>query len=77
MDENAVYLVGHEALKDTMWDLMLDAAGGLIVAVYGFFELKHEKNGMTTAAFEFEEEPEKAPSEAEEAEAAAEEHAGE
>lgn len=77
VDENAVYLVGHEALKDTMWDLMLDAAGGLIVAVYGFFELKHEKKGMTTAAFEFEEEPEKAPPEAEEAEAAAEEHAEE
>lgn len=36
VDKNAVYLVGHEALKDTMWDLMLDAAGGLIVAVYGF-----------------------------------------
>ena len=53
VDENAVYLVGHEALKDTMWDLMLDAAGGLIVAVYGFIELKHEKK-MTTAAFEFE-----------------------
>ena len=28
--------VGHEALKDTMWDLMLDAAGAIIVAVYGF-----------------------------------------
>lgn len=77
VDKNAVYLVGHEALKDTMWDLMLDAAGGLIVAVYGFFELKHEKKGMTTAAFEFEEEPEKALSEAEKAEAAAEEHAEE
>lgn len=77
VDKNAVYLVGHEALKDTMWDLMLDAAGGLIVAVYGFFELKHEKKGMTTAAFEFEEEPEKAPPEAEKAEAAAEEHAEE
>lgn len=77
VDENAVYLVGHEALKDTMWDLMLDAAGGLIVAVYGFIELKHEKKGMTTAAFEFEEEPEKALPEAEEAEAAAEEHAEE
>ena len=60
-----------------MWDLMLDAAGGLIVAVYGFIELKHEKKGMTTAAFEFEEEPEKALPEAEEAEAAAEEHAEE
>ena len=56
---------------------MLDAAGGLIVAVYGFIELKHEKKGMTTAAFEFEEEPEKALPEAEEAEAAAEEHAEE
>lgn len=67
VDENAVYLVGHEALKDTMWDLMLDAAGAIIVAVYGFIELKHEKKGMTTAAFEFENDPEKEPAESEKA----------
>ena len=67
VDENAVYLVGHEALKDTMWDLMLDAAGAIIVAVYGFIELKQEKKGMTTAAFEFENDPEKEPAESEKA----------
>ena len=57
-DENAVYLVGHEALKDTMWDLILDAGGALIIAVYGYIQLIHEKKGLATAAFEKEETPE-------------------
>lgn len=33
-------LVGHEALRDTMQDLMLDLAGALVIAVIGFFELR-------------------------------------
>ena len=49
---DAVPLVGHEALKDTMWDLILDAAGAVIVAISGFFQLRHEKKGIVTAAFE-------------------------
>lgn len=57
-DENAVYLVGHEALKDTMWDLILDAGGALIIAVYGYIQLIHEKKGLATGAFEKEETPE-------------------
>lgn len=47
-----VPLVGHEALKDTMWDLILDTAGAVIVAIFGFLQLKHEKKGLVTAAFE-------------------------
>ena len=49
---DAVPLVGHEALKDTKWDLILDAAGAVIVAISGFFQLRHEKKGIVTAAFE-------------------------
>lgn len=39
-------------MKDTMWDLILDAAGAVIVAISGFFQLRHEKKGIVTAAFE-------------------------
>ena len=52
--DDAVPLVGHEALKDTMWDLILDTAGAVIVAISGFLQLKHEKKGIVTAAFEIE-----------------------
>ncbi len=44
---NSITLVpfeGREALKDTMKDLMLDAAGATVFAVIGYFALKHEKN---------------------------------
>ncbi len=34
-------LCGHDALKDSMIDLILDFIGGLIVALYGFW--KHDK----------------------------------
>lgn len=36
-------LVGHEALRDTMQDLMLDLLGSLVIAVIGFFELRKLK----------------------------------
>ncbi len=52
--DDAVPLLGHEALKDTMWDLILDTAGAVIVAIFGFLQLKHEKKGIVTAAFEIE-----------------------
>jgi len=52
--ENAVPLVGHEALKDTMWDLILDTAGAVLVAIFGFLQLKREKKGIVTAKFEIE-----------------------
>ena len=44
--KDAVPLVGHEALKDTMWDV--------IVAIFGFLQLKQEKKGLVTASFEIE-----------------------
>ena len=34
-------LVGHEALADTMKDLMLDLGGSLIIAAYGF--VRHDE----------------------------------
>ena len=34
-------LCGHEALRDSMEDLILDFAGALLVAVYGF--IRHDK----------------------------------
>lgn len=43
-------LVGHAALGDTMKDMFLNLIGGLIVAIYGFFQLKHDKKGITSLA---------------------------
>ncbi len=37
-----VPLMGHEALKDTMWDLMLDAGGAAIIAVLGYLQIKSD-----------------------------------
>lgn len=42
--DNAAPLMGHEALRDTMEDLMLDFAGSFIVAVVGYFDLKKQRN---------------------------------
>ena len=47
-----VPLVGHAALADTMKDLMLNILGGLGIAIYGFFQMKHDKKGLTTLALE-------------------------
>ena len=41
--DNTEPLMGHEALRDTMMDLILDFAGSLIIAVLGFFELRKLK----------------------------------
>ena len=43
-----VPLVGHEALRDTMTDFMLDGLGGLIISVLGYLELKKGKKGFST-----------------------------
>lgn len=37
-------LVGHAAIVDTMEDLMIDAFGGLVASVIGYFSLKHNKS---------------------------------
>lgn len=42
--DNAAPLMGHEALRDTMEDLMLDFAGSFLVAVAGYFDLKKQRN---------------------------------
>lgn len=42
-------LVGHEALRDTMEDFMLDGLGGLIVSVIGYINLKKGKSGFADA----------------------------
>ena len=41
--DNSVPLVGHEALKDTMEDLMLDLAGSVLIGLLGYFEMTHGK----------------------------------
>ncbi|MEG2525415.1 MAG: hypothetical protein RSB03_07490, partial [Oscillospiraceae bacterium] len=47
-----VPLVGHEALRDTMVDFMLDGLGGLIVGTIGYFDLKHGKKSFSSEALE-------------------------
>lgn len=42
-------LVGHEALRDTMEDFMLDGVGGLIVSIIGYINLKKGKPGFADA----------------------------
>ena len=44
--DNAVPPEGHEALRDTMEDLMLDFAGSLIISVIGYFDLKKQRKGI-------------------------------
>ena len=41
VSKDDIPLKGHEALKDTMKDLMLDLGGSLIVATYGF--VRHDE----------------------------------
>lgn len=41
--ENGTPLVGREALQDTMEDLLVDAAGALVIAAIGFINLKKKK----------------------------------
>lgn len=44
--DKAVPLQGHEALRDTMEDLMLDFAGSVIISVIGYFDLKKQRRGI-------------------------------
>lgn len=44
--DKAVPLEGHEALRDTMEDLMLDFAGSVIISVIGFFDLKKQRRSI-------------------------------
>jgi len=51
-------LVGHEALRDTMSDFMLDGLGGLIVCIIGYFNLKHNKKSFSDECLDKVVEPE-------------------
>jgi len=46
--DNTDPLVGHDALRDTMEDLMLDLAGSLLIAMAGYFELKKQNKKQLT-----------------------------
>ncbi len=39
--------IGHDALNDTMKDLMLDFLGASVICVIGYFNLKKNKNSFT------------------------------
>jgi len=42
-DDKDIPLVGHEALNDTMKDLILDLGGAIVVASIGYFHLEHKQ----------------------------------
>jgi hypothetical protein len=42
--EGGTLLVGRAALADTMKDLIVDGIGSLIISVFGYFSLKHERS---------------------------------
>ena len=45
--ESGEALIGRAALADTMEDLIVDAAGALVMAIIGFFNLKrHNRRAM-------------------------------
>lgn len=50
--DNAVPLEGHEALRDTMEDLMLDFAGSFLISVIGYFDLKKQRRGIADLTLE-------------------------
>ena len=47
--KDGIMLVGHEALRDTMEDFMLDGIGSLIISVIGYINLKRGKPGFVNA----------------------------
>ncbi|MEG1742922.1 MAG: hypothetical protein RR246_02015 [Clostridia bacterium] len=47
-----VPLMGHEALRDTMMDFILDGVGGLVVSIIGYFDLKHGTKRFTASELE-------------------------
>lgn len=49
--EDGTPLVGRDALWDTMKDLMIDAVGGLVMAVLGYISIKHDKGWVEKLQF--------------------------
>ena len=41
--EDGTLLIGHEALDNTMKDMIVDSLSALMITVYGFFSLKKQK----------------------------------
>lgn len=41
--DQGVQFVGHEAIRDTMEDLMVDAAGALVICLIGALFLRRKK----------------------------------
>ena len=39
-------LVGHEALMDTMSDIIIDFSGAIIISVIGYISVKRKKNWL-------------------------------
>lgn len=59
--DKAVPLEGHEALRDTMEDLMLDFAGSFVISVIGFFDLKKQRKGIANLTLDTDLSPEDSP----------------
>lgn len=51
-------LVGREALKDTMEDLILDFLGSTTIAIIGFFEMRKQKKGIADLYLEIDDKDE-------------------
>ena len=51
-------LVGREALKDTMEDLILDFMGSTTIAIIGFFEMRKQKKGIADLYLEIDDKDE-------------------
>ncbi|MPN18700.1 hypothetical protein SDC9_166063 [bioreactor metagenome] len=46
MLENGTQLIGRAALADTMKDLIVDAAGALVVSIIGYISMKKQKDWL-------------------------------
>ena len=44
--DQGVQFVGHEAVRDTMEDLMVDAVGAIVVCVVGALFLRRRKKAL-------------------------------
>lgn len=45
--ESGTLLVGREALEDTMFDILINTAGAIVMSTIGYISLKHKKSLIT------------------------------
>ena len=45
--ETGTLLVGREALEDTMFDILINTAGAIVMSTIGYISLKHKKSFIT------------------------------